>query len=135
MQNQSIGFVAFGKRDGFELLFKGGNLDAFQAQEHIDLLSQIIQLKLEEIRIFPDAEILGAMHFKHQGNWYKVFTLYRYILDIYKRDGYYAGAVIIQNGTVHPSPLLSFLTLLSNYKWKMYQIFLASSEYSKFKGV
>ena len=100
MQKHSIGFVAFGKRDGFELLFKGGDLQAFQSQENIDILSKQIQLKLEEIRIFPGSEILGSIQFKHQGNWYKVFTLYRYTLDIYKRDGFYAGAVILQNSTV-----------------------------------
>ncbi|MCB0836923.1 MAG: hypothetical protein KDD99_09705 [Bacteroidetes bacterium] len=116
--NYSVVYLAFGKRDGFEVLFQSNDLEDFQTQEDLDMLYSLIQLKLEEIRIFPDSEILGAIQFKHHGNWYKVFTLYRYTLDIYKRDGYYAGAVVMKNSQVDADQLWEFLQNLSQKSFR-----------------
>ncbi|RMG26146.1 MAG: hypothetical protein D6730_09685 [Bacteroidetes bacterium] len=108
-QYEHWGWACFGKRDGFEVLATEGALRQFAAPGQQEVLTQAIQLRLEEVRIFPQTEILAFSRLQHQGAYWQFFMLYRYSLDAYKRDGYYAAALGLRQATAAPNALLLFL--------------------------
>lgn len=106
------GYALFGKRDGFEIRATRGVLTEFQRPEAFDVLSQAIQLRLEEFRLFAQEEMLGFSCCWWNQHLYRFFSLYRYALDQYKRDGYTAVSLALKNGTANSSDVLQLLELL-----------------------
>lgn len=113
--NQHLwGWATFGKRDGFELLSIDGAIKEFEIQKQIERLSQALQLRLEDVRIFPESEILGTARLTQVNDHWQFYMLYRYTLDIYKRDGFYAGAIGLKDAKADPRELLMFLRRLTD---------------------
>lgn len=111
-QHPQWGWASFGKRDGFEWLSMNAALKAFESQK--ESLGTALQLRLEDVRIFPDTEIVGVTRLNQGDDCWQFFTLYRYTLDIYKRDGFYAGVVGLKNASAHPKDLLFYLRRLTD---------------------
>lgn len=105
MLSDKIGLAQFGKFDGFEIKQLQGNLHAFQGSEAQQTLVQALQLRLEDFRIYDEADIWGFSLIHHQYDQYRCFSLYRYALDIYRRDGYQAVSMVIKNGIL-PAPTI-----------------------------
>ncbi len=114
IHQQLWGSASFGKRDGFELLTIDGALKEFETRKQIETLSQALQLRLEDVRIFPDTEILGTTRLTQGDVHWQFFMLYRYTLDIYKRDGFYAGALGLKDAKADPQDVLFFLRRLTD---------------------
>ncbi|MEL7192115.1 MAG: hypothetical protein AAFO96_06740 [Bacteroidota bacterium] len=100
MFSDNIGLARFGKFDGFEIKQLQGNLLKFQGEEAQQVLVQALQLRLEHLRIFEEAAIWGFSLIQHQDDQYRCFSLYRYTLDAYRRDGYQAISLVTKNGVL-----------------------------------
>ncbi|MEO1415399.1 MAG: hypothetical protein AAFW00_08975 [Bacteroidota bacterium] len=100
MFSDNIGLARFGKFDGFEIKQLQGNLLNFQGEEAQQSLVQALQLRLEHLRIFEEAVIWGFSLIHHQNDQYRCFSLYRYTLDAYRRDGYQAVSLVTKNGVL-----------------------------------
>jgi hypothetical protein len=105
----NLGHARFGKRDGFEMMARTGVLRDFRTAEAQDYLFHALQLRQEEIRPFPGAEVLGLTSLYWQGHSYRCLTLYRYALDRYKRDGYRAVSLALRDAWSDPALLLDEL--------------------------
>lgn len=107
-----IGAVSFGKRDGFELFAQAGGVGDFYAPPLSHLLTKALVLRQEELRLVPDSELLSIARFSYENHNYQAICLYRYTLDIYKRDGYYASGLICKDAQIPPAESLTLL-----YEW------------------
>ncbi len=104
-----LGYATFGKRDGFEIFSIGGLLRHFQDEDGSNMLSQAIQLRLEDIRIYDQTEIWGFSRFFWKNNWIHIFLHYRYALDVYNRDGYHAAAIALREVWANENDIISCL--------------------------
>ena len=106
------GYAAFGKDDGFEIKQLEGVLKDLSSGDQLSRLSHAIQLRLEDIRIYPGDEMLGCAYLNVGKDTYKIIGYYQYQLDQYKRDGYKAVAVAVRNGSASAADLAAVLQTL-----------------------
>ncbi|MEO0896620.1 MAG: hypothetical protein AAFY71_09495 [Bacteroidota bacterium] len=109
MDKNRWGIAFFGKRDGFEILHISGALASLDPSQVEQPFSQAVQLKLEEIRIFENTEILGYSLLPLNGSIFYLYTLYVYHLDNYQRDGYRACTLALKDSWAPPAYILDFL--------------------------
>lgn len=112
MSHEHIGYARFGKLDGFQWLERSGIMDHFRSPEDISMLSQLLALRQEAIRIYAGEKILGLTHLSKDGHQYRFITSYSYKLDRYKRDGYMAVSLALREVKVKPADVLECLEQL-----------------------
>ena len=108
-----IPVIVFGKRNGFEFLCRN-SWDNCLGTLDFNILRDSLQLKLEDIKLYEDSEILGFTKSFIKNNLYLFFIKYNYALDRFNRDGYIASALIFRNEIYEPELILNLLDSLNN---------------------
>jgi len=112
MNSPSWGYALFGKKDGFEVFQTAGLLHSLYQGGDREEVSNFLQLKLEEIRIFEDTCIYRLSQHTIHGQTLLLYSLFTYALDDYQRDGYRAVSLALQGLSLEAEDIRKFLDLM-----------------------
>ncbi len=106
---ESIGFITFGKKNGFEQFHAEGIAHFEATSEGRQLLLHTLQLVFRKIRVFPKSELYRVSRITYQERVYLILLSYGFSLDAFKRAGYHGGALILRHPTPHSDRVISCL--------------------------
>ena len=107
--NEKLGFVVFGKREGF-YIFKSFGCAKYLVENYDKKILSAIQLELENIKVQKGTKIYSFSRFYIDSTHYSFFLVYEYAVDNFGRDGYVSFAIVLKNSKLKSKEIIKILS-------------------------